>query len=69
MMEVRKHTQSDSLKLMKIIDLRNSLQELHNQHGPNSPSYITLSLRLGLLEKEYIEERISLLTVGSKISC
>lgn len=61
MMAVREPIQSENMKLIKIINLRNSLAELNKQHGPNSSRYITLSLRLDLLEKQYIEERISML--------
>lgn len=59
MMEMMKPSQSESIKLMKIIQLRNRIEELHQQSGPNSSNYIDLSLQLNVLEKEYIDEKIS----------
>lgn len=58
-MESIEPSQSENIKLMKIIHLRNHLGELYNQSGPNSSKYINLSLQLTVLEKEYIEEKIS----------
>jgi hypothetical protein len=58
MKEMTEHSQSESIKLMKIIQLRNRIEELHHQSGPNSTKYIDLSLQLNVLEKEYIEEKI-----------
>ncbi len=55
------HIQSDYVQLQRIIKLRNSLGELYNQSGANSSSYINLSLQLGVLEKQYIEEKIKML--------
>jgi hypothetical protein len=57
-MQVKESIQSEQMKLMRIIDLRNDLKELRHQNGPNSSKYITLSIQLDSLEKEYIEERI-----------
>ncbi|WP_394238414.1 hypothetical protein [Niallia oryzisoli] len=53
--------QSDYLQLKQIMKLRNSLGELYNQSGANSSRYINLSLQLGALEKQYIEEKIKML--------
>jgi hypothetical protein len=58
MKEMMEPSQNDSIKLMKIIQLRNRIEELHHQSGPNSTTYIDLSLQLKVLEKEYIEEKI-----------
>ena len=58
MKEMMEPSHSESIKLMKIIQLRNRIEELHQQSGPNSTKYIDLSLQLNALEKEYIEEKI-----------
>lgn len=57
------HIQSDNVILKQIIKLRNSLGDLYNQSGANSSAYINLSLQLGALEKQYIEEKIKMLGV------
>lgn len=59
-MESKEQIQTDNQhRLLHIIDLRNRLEELHLQTGPNSSQYINLSLQLDQLEKEYIKELIS----------
>ena len=58
-MRGEKLSQNRNMKLMKIIMLREHLEELYNQSGSNSSKYITISLELRLLEREYVEERIS----------
>jgi hypothetical protein len=61
MMERRELFQMESQTLLlDIIDLRNQLEELYRQTGPNSSQYINISLRLNALEKEYVSEKIYL---------
>ncbi|KAA9029983.1 hypothetical protein [Niallia endozanthoxylica] len=55
------HIQNDYVILKQILKLRNNLGELYTQSGGNSSKYINLSLQLGALEKQYIEEKIKLL--------
>jgi hypothetical protein len=50
--------------LMEIVSLRAKLSKLYNQSGPNTSEYITLSIQLDLLMKEYFEEKTAqLITV------
>ena len=58
MKEMMDPSHSENIKLMKIIQLRNRIEELHQQSGANSSKYIDLSLQLNALEKDYIEEKI-----------
>ncbi len=57
-METFEPIQSENIKLLKIIHLRDRLSEIHAKSGPNSSKYIDLSIQLSQLEKEYIEEKI-----------
>ena len=59
MKEMMDPSHSENIKLMKIIQLRNRIEELHQQSGANSSKYIDLSLQLNALEKDYIEEKIN----------
>jgi hypothetical protein len=43
--------------LMEIVNLREKINELYNQSGPNTSEYITLSIQLNLLVKDYFEEK------------
>lgn len=50
--------------LMEIVNLRAKISELYKQSGPNTSEYITLSIELNLLVKEYFEEKTAqLMTV------
>lgn len=50
--------------LMEIVNLRAKINELYNQSGPNTSEYITLSIKLNLLVKDYFEEKTAqLITV------
>lgn len=44
--------------LLEIAGLKTEIDELYKQTGPVSSEYITLSIKLDLLIKEYIEEKI-----------
>lgn len=57
-METFEQSQSENIKLLKIIHLRNRLGEIQAKSGPNSSKYIDISLQLDLLEKEYIDEKV-----------
>lgn len=60
MMEAIEQVQSENMELfMEISNLRNNLNELYNQKGPASSNYISLSLKLNLLIKEYFDGDIS----------
>lgn len=43
--------------LMEIFDHKVSLKEVYNLKGPASSDYISLSIKLNLLIKEYFEEK------------
>lgn len=58
-METLEQSQSEKIKLTKMIHLRNRLNEIHDQSGPSSAKYIDLSLQLNKMEKEYIDEKIN----------
>ncbi|AZU64219.1 hypothetical protein CHR53_24915 [Neobacillus mesonae] len=45
--------------LMEIADVKKEKNELYKQTGPGSPDYISLSIKLDLLMKEYIDEKIA----------
>ncbi|WP_428909880.1 hypothetical protein [Niallia sp. Krafla_26] len=66
-METFERSQSENLKLMEMMFLRNRLSEIHEQSGPNSSKYIDLKIQLNLLEKEYIDEKIN--TFKRKKTC
>lgn len=44
--------------LMEILTIKNKLSELNVKRGPAHPDYISLSIKLDLLTKQYIEEKI-----------
>jgi hypothetical protein len=44
--------------LMEIAKLKTKIGELYSENGPSSSDYISLSIKLDLLIKEYIEEKI-----------
>lgn len=66
MMEENEHVQSENMRLlMEIFKLKVHLEEIYNQKGPDTPEYITLSIKLNLLTKEYFEEKmLSLIDVS-----
>jgi len=58
-METRGQVQMDNERLLlDIIELRNQLEELYSQTGPNSSQYINTYLELSALEKEYVTAKI-----------
>ncbi len=52
------YNQSENTELlMEIIQLRKNLDELYHEKGPACSDYISLSIELTLLTKEYFEEK------------
>lgn len=61
-MKTIEHVQGENMKLLvEIYQLRIILNKLYSQKGPANSDYISLSIKLDLLIKEYIEEKISVL--------
>ncbi len=59
MMEAVDYVQTGRESLfMEIVHLRNDLDKLYKQTGPGSSDYISLSIKLKLLIKEYFETQI-----------
>lgn len=46
-------------RLMEIANVKTEINKLYKKTGPVSSDYITLSIKLDLLMKEYIEEQIA----------
>jgi hypothetical protein len=58
-MKAIEHVQGENLKLlMEIFTLKMKISELYIQEGPCSSKYISLSLKLDVLMKEYFEEKL-----------
>ncbi|MGM0875744.1 MAG: hypothetical protein ACQEWV_13330 [Bacillota bacterium] len=63
MMKVNDHVQSENMNLLlEIYNLKIVLSELYSQKGPANGDYISFSIKLDLLLKEYIEEKINMLS-------
>ncbi|WP_102274041.1 aspartyl-phosphate phosphatase Spo0E family protein [Cytobacillus massiliigabonensis] len=57
-MNTIEHFQCENIDLlMEIFDHKVSLKEVYTQKGPASSDYISLSIKLNLLIKEYFEEK------------
>lgn len=51
--------QNENIDLLKeIANLKTTVNEICNKKGPGNPDYIDLTIKLDLLMKEYIEEKI-----------
>jgi hypothetical protein len=51
--------QRDEIGLLsEILNLKMTLRDLYAQKGPISSDYITLSIKLDLLTKQYIDEKL-----------
>lgn len=58
----REPIQTENIKLlMEILNYKIKLRDMYRKTGPGNSDYITLSIKLDLLIKEYIEERLLLL--------
>ena len=58
-MEAKRHVHGENMKLLKeIYNLKSKLNEMYIQNGPNSSDYINLSIKLNVLEKKYMEEKL-----------
>ena len=61
MMEANRYVQRENMKLLKeIYNLKTQLNEMYIQSGPNSSDYINLSIKLNVLEKKYMEEKLTM---------
>lgn len=59
MLKEKVQVQSENLGLlMEIFDLKVNLEELYEKKGPVTSDYISLSIKLDYLMKEYFEEKI-----------
>ncbi|WP_248736844.1 Spo0E family sporulation regulatory protein-aspartic acid phosphatase [Neobacillus rhizosphaerae] len=59
MMKAKEYVEKENIKLlMEIFNLKSNLHELYIQKGSASSEYISLSIKLDLLIKEYFEEKI-----------
>jgi hypothetical protein len=56
------HNQSENMNLLlEIYNLKKIVNELYVQKGPVNKDYISFSIKLDVLIKQYIEEKISFL--------
>jgi hypothetical protein len=54
------HVQRENFKLlMEILNLKNRLSEINAKRGPANPEYISLSIKLDILTKKYIDEKLA----------
>jgi hypothetical protein len=61
MMEANRQVQGENMKLLKeIYNLKLKLNDMYIQNGPNSSDYINLSIKLNVLEKKYMEEKLTM---------
>lgn len=65
-MKTKNDFQSENMKLlMEIFNLKLTLRELYMQKGPASSDYISQSIKLNVLIKEYFEEKtLSLISMS-----
>ena len=65
-MKTKNDFQSENMKLlMEIFNLKLTLRELYMQKGPASSDYISHSIKLNVLIKEYFEEKtLSLISMS-----
>lgn len=56
------HVQSENMNLLlEIYNLKTTVNELYSQKGPVNRDYINCSIKLDLLIKKYIDEKITIL--------
>ncbi|MFB9986381.1 hypothetical protein [Bacillus benzoevorans] len=61
MMEANRYVHGENMKLLKeIYNLKTKQNDMYIQSGPNSSDYINLSIQLNVLEKKYMEEKLSM---------
>jgi hypothetical protein len=61
MMEAKNRVHGENMKLLKeIYNLKMKLNDMYIQNGPNSSDYINLSIKLNVLEKKYMEEKLTM---------
>ena len=60
-MEAKDRVHGENMKLLKeIYNLKMKLNDMYIQSGPNSSDYINLSIKLNVLEKKYMEEKLTM---------
>nr|WP_295970860.1 hypothetical protein [uncultured Bacillus sp.] len=58
-MESQGQMHGENMKLLKeIFNLKKILNDMYAKKGPNSSDYINLSIKLNVLEKKYMEEKL-----------
>ncbi|KKI90434.1 hypothetical protein WQ54_20995 [Bacillus sp. SA1-12] len=61
-MKVSKQVKSENMSLLlEIYNLKNHLNELYAKKGPANGEYISFSIKLDLLLKQYMEEKLIML--------
>ncbi|QGQ46305.1 hypothetical protein [Metabacillus sediminilitoris] len=56
------HVQSENMNLLlEIYNLKTTVNELYSKKGPVNRDYINYSIKLDLLIKKYIDEKITIL--------
>ena len=60
MMRTNRFIETENSKLlMDIVELRIKLSNLYSSTGPNTSEYVSLSIKLDCLMKEYFDEKIA----------
>ena len=60
MMRTDRFIETENSKLlMDIVELRVKLSNLYNSTGPNTSEYVSLSIKLDCLMKEYFDEKLA----------
>jgi hypothetical protein len=61
-MKAVNHIQNENMELLlEIYNLKTILSELYSKKGPANGEYISFSIKLDLLLKQYIEEKMTML--------
>ena len=61
-MSAKENDQYENMKLlMEIFHLKIKLREIYLQTGPSSSAYITMKIKLDILIKEYMDEKLVIL--------
>lgn len=61
-MKAVNHVQNENMELLlEIYNLKTTLSDLYSKKGPANGEYISFSIKLDLLLKQYIEEKMTTL--------
>jgi hypothetical protein len=61
-MKAVNHVQNENMDLLlEIYNLKTTLNDLYSKKGPANGEYISFSIKLDLLLKQYIEEKMTML--------